>query len=462
MVDGILRTSRVTMSKRYIARDPRTGKPIQTGGTKARNEVTYEPTKGPWMALTHEEVMLLAEGEVPHHDVHWMGQAHRLERPEGVRGLSSVRHGLIRPAHGLLLKALADGNPNVRIAGLQVLPEFAVRRSDELFDWLSVLLDDEDKSVRKAASEALARAAPTFPSGVRSSLELELRSTDGHRRRCAWDGLNALADAWPDVVADHVDSLLLEDNVELRRKAATMLRKIIARKSSAVWDLVSWALNDEDVVVRRTAAKTIAQLASHDTRMATVFAERAVGDADAEVRLSAIKAIQRLNRGHGRARDLILAGARSNDVRVRRACVSLLPKLLGDEELRGLVDDLLKTEQDPGLVKQLMEMRFDATLEGTEAEKNAALAPALPVPHIHGEVMHAQGKAVGLLNDRPADPSEADHAPADDPAPRAAAAPEAPHQAPRLPFSRTHERRPTQDELMGYHDDEPDLDDEPF
>jgi len=76
--------------------------------------------------------------------------------------------------------------------------------------------------------------------------------------------------------------------------------------------------------------------------------------------------------------------------------------------------------------------------------------------------MHAQGKAVGLLNDRPADPSEADHAPADDPAPRAAAAPEAPHQAPRLPFSRTHERRPTQDELMGYHDDEPDLDDEPF
>jgi len=200
-------------------------------------------------------------------------------------------------------------------------------------------------------------------------------------------------------------------------------------------------------------------LASHDTRMATVFAERAVGDVDAEVRLSAIKAIQRLNRGHGRARDLILAGARSNDVRVRRACVSLLPKLLGDDELRGLVDDLLKTEQDHGLVKQLMEMRFDATLEGTEAERNAALAPALPVPQIDREVMHAQGKAVGLLNDRPADPSEADPAPADD---DPASAPEASHPAPRLPFSLGHERRPTQDELMGYHDDEPDFDDEPF
>ena len=327
-MDGELRSPRVAMSKRYIARDPRTGKPIQTGGSKARNEVTYEPTKGPWMALTHEEVMRLAEGEVEFQEVHWMGQAHRLERPEGVRGLSSVRHGLIRPAHGLLLNALADNEPKVRIAGLQVLPEFAVRRSDELFDWLSVLLDDENKGVRKAASEALARAAPTFPSGVRSSLELELRSTDGHRRRCAWDGLNALADTWPDVVADHVDSLLLEANVELRRKAATMLRKIIARKSSAVWDLVSWALNDEDVVVRRTAAKTIAQLASHDTRMATMFAERAVGDADAEVRLSAIKAIQRLNRGHGRACDLILAGARptmyASDEPVSRCCPSSL------------------------------------------------------------------------------------------------------------------------------------------
>lgn len=463
MMDGELRSQRVTMSKRYIARDPRTGKPIQTGVSKARNEVTYEPTKGPWMALTHEEVMRLAEGEVEFQEVHWMGQAHRLERPEGVRGLSSVRHGLIRPAHGLLLNALADNEPKVRIAGLQVLPEFAVRRSDELFDWLSVLLDDENNSVRKAASEALARAAPTFPSGVRSSLELELRSSDGHRRRCAWDGLNALADTWPDVVADHVDSLLLEANVELRRKAATMLRKIIARKSSAVWDLVSWALNDEDVVVRRTAAKTIAQLASHDTRMATMFAERAVGDADAEVRLSAIKAIQRLNRGHGRARDLILAGARSNDVRVRRACVSLLPKLLADEELRGLVDDLLKTEQDPGLVKQLMEMRFDATLEGTEAEKNAALAPALPVPQIDREVMHAQGKAVGLLNDRPADPSEDEASPNDTDRnlPTAGVA-QTERQASVRPLTSHHERRPTQDELMGYHDDEPDFDDEPF
>ena len=108
-------------------------------------------------------------------------------------------------------------------------------------------------------------------------------------------------------------------------------------------------------------------------------------------------------------------------------------------------------------------MRFDATLEGTEAEKNAALAPALPVPQIDREVMHAQGKAVGLLNDRPADPSEAEATPADaDMNPRPVGAVQTEPEATVRPLTSRHERRPTQDELMGYHDDEPDFDDEPF
>lgn len=457
MMDGGVRVNRVTMSKRYIARDPRTGKPIESGPTTVRNEISYEATKGPWLALRHEEIMDLAEGSKEACTVHWMGKEHRLGRAEGLRGLSSVRHNLIGPAHRLLLNAFGDQDSSVRIAALAVLPEFAVRRSDELFDWLSVLLDDPDPEVQQAASNALARAAPTFPSGIRSSLEIELRSSDRHRQKCAWDGLNALADTWPDVVADHVDTLLLEPDAALRRQAAKMLRKIIARKTSVVWDLVSWALNDEDVIVRRTAAKTISQLASHDVRMATMFAERAISDADPEVRLSAIKAIQKLNRGHGRARDLILAGARSNDVRVRRACISLLPKMLDDEALRGLVDDLLKTETDEGLVKQLMDMRFDASLEGTEAEKNAALAPALPVPQIDREVMQAQGKAVGLLNDQPTTPPEFQEESSTEPAPgfqpqfnRVHGEP----PEPKLRFSSSRTERPSQDELMGYHDDD--------
>ena len=137
--------------------------------------------------------------------------------------------------------------------------------------------------------------------------------------------MEALTKTWPDVVADQDDSLLLDPDVHLRRRAAKMISAIVSRKTSAVWDLVSWALNDEDAQVRKTVAKSLPRLAQQDLRMGTLFAERAFADFDYEVRLSSINTFQRLNRGHGRARDLILAGARSSDVRVRRACVELLP-----------------------------------------------------------------------------------------------------------------------------------------
>ena len=225
-----------------------------------------------------------------------------------------------------------------------------------------------------------------------------------------------------------------------------MINAIVSRKTSAVWDLVSWALNDEDAQVRKTVAKSLPRLAQQDTRMGTMFAERAIMDVDPDVRLSAIKTIQKLNRGHGRARDLILAGARSGDVRVRRACVDLLPKLMDEDELRALVDDLLKTESDQGLVAKLMQYRFDAMLEGSEAEKNAALAPALAVPDIDKEVLLAQGKRVGMAPSTPEQP-----APVSEPA--------EPSEPPRKTPS-VEVRRPTQDELMGYHDDDDDFPDD--
>ncbi|MGB0313806.1 MAG: HEAT repeat domain-containing protein, partial [Poseidonia sp.] len=154
------------MAKKYIARDPRTGKPIQVSqSTKA--DASYEPVQGPWCALHPDDIMSLAEGTLDQREVRWKNDTLTMSRQHGVRGLSHVPQHMIRPAHALLLKAFEDESPAVRIAALDVLPEFAVRRSDELFDWLSVLLDDEHGGVRKAASAALARAAPTFPSGVR-------------------------------------------------------------------------------------------------------------------------------------------------------------------------------------------------------------------------------------------------------------------------------------------------------
>ena len=448
MMDGRMPAKEPLMAKKYIARDPRTGKPIQTGQTFTA-DASYEPAQGPWCALHPSDIMSLSEGTLAQRDVRWKNKTLTMTRKNGIRALSHVPQNMVMLAHKMLLTAFEDEDPQIRIAALEVLPEFAVRRSNELFDWLSVLLDDEDASVQKAASASLARAAPTFPSGVHSSLENELRHPDKQRRATAWKGLEALTKTWPDVVADHVDTLLLEPEVELRRRAAKMINAIVSRKTSAVWDLVSWALNDEDAQVRKTVAKSLPRLAKQDVRMGTMFAERAIADPDPDVRLSAIKTIEKLNRGHGRARDLILAGARSSDVRVRRACVSLLPKLMDEAELRALVDDLLKTETDAGLVEKLMQYRFDAMLEGTEEEKNAALSPALPVPDIDKEVLLAQGKRVGMApspsqagKERPAEP-----------------APEPPTTTPAQPS------RPTQDELMGYHDDDDDFppdEDEPY
>ena len=446
-MDGSMQAKEPRMAKKYIARDPRTGKPIQTGHSSVA-DASYEPTEGPWCALHPSDIMSLAEGSLAQRDVRWKNDTLTMTRKNGVRALSHVPQSMIMPAHGLLLAAFEDDDPEIRIAALEVLPEFAVRRSNELFDWLSVLLDDPQKDVQKAASASLARAAPTFPSGVHSSLENELRHPDEQRRKVAWQGLEALTKTWPDVVADHVDSILLEPDVSLRRRGAKMINAIVSRKTSAVWDLVSWALNDEDDQVRKTVAKSLPRLAKQDVRMGTMFAERAIADPNPDVRLSAIRTIEKLNRGHGRARDLILAGARSGDVRVRRACVSLLPKLMDEAELRALVDDLLKTETDKGLVEKLMKYRFDAMLEGTEAEKNAALAPALPVPEIDKEVLLAQGKRVGM---QPAPPAAS-------PIAKPEASPEA--RKPSTPSI----RRPTQDEIMGYHDDDdfPDFDDEPY
>ena len=442
MMDGRLRARGDSMTKKYVARDPRTGKPIRMEKSAAL-DTSYEPVKGPWSALHPSDIMSLAEGTLPEREVRWINDTITLTRKHGVRGLSHVPQHMIGPAHALLLQAFEDNETDVRIAALDVLPEFAVRRSNELFDWLSVLLDDEDSSVRKAASGALSRAAPTFPSGVRSSLENELRSSSKERSQAAWKGLEALSKTWPDVVADHVDSLLLEPDVHLRRRAAKMISAIVSRKTSAVWDLVSWALNDEDPQVRRTVAKSLPRLAQQDTRMGTMFAERAINDVDADVRLSAIKTIQKLNRGHGRARDLILSGARSTDVRVRRACIDLLPKLMDEDELRALVDDLLKTETDPNLAAKLMQYRFDAMLEGSEAEKNAALAPALAVPDIDKEVLLAQGKRIGMAPSTP-----------DQPAP---VSEEPPSNKESVPAPSVEIRRPTQDEIMGYHDDDDDF-----
>ena len=388
------------MVREYVARDPRTGLPIATGGRKTRKSAKKERT-GPWLECTRQEILDLATGAKPEVTVNWNGGRIALSRTDGVLGLGRLKGVWADRAHASLLLALECDDPKVRVAALEVLPTVAEQRSDELFDWLSVLLDDDDPSVQKAASTCLEEAAPTFPSGVDSSLAQELRSTLSARSEPAWRGLKALTETWPEVVCDHIDELLLIDDPRLRRKASKLLRNIVQRAGAMGWDLISWALNDADPEVRRNASQTLSSLSKKEPRIAIMLTERAILDTDEKVRNNALRAIRSMDTDDSRARNLIMNGARHSNVVVRRSCIEMLPMLLVEDKLRLVATELLQSETDPGLKKMLTEMTYDASIEGTEDEKNAFLSPALPVPALEREVAHAQGKAVGLENAPP-------------------------------------------------------------
>ena len=455
-------TEEITLSREYVARDPRTGLPI-TFEKKRKSVKKMKIETGPWVALSDDDVFALLKGEIQTASLRWKDQTISLGRTYAIRALGRFHGVRVHQAHSLLLACLESDAVEDRVAALEVLPEVAVLKSDDLFDWLSVMLDDKDINVRKAASRCLTLTSPVFPSGVSSILANELRSPVRFRMDAAWAGLSGLCETWPEVVVDHVDSLLLEDDMELRKKATALLKKIVNKGDSAVWDLISWSLNDADVEVRRVAAKNLPALARKESRIATLFAERALSDSDSEVRLSAIKAVQALDTDHGRARELVVRGTTSKDLKVRSACIELLPRLFGEEVLRTMAEELLSTETNDKIIASLKEMVFDASLDGTEAQKNAQLAPSAAVPALDREIAEAQGHRVGLepvrSTDGPQTSNESDTPLGKDAkdAPKEASTEPAPAPAPAPVY-----RAVSQDELMGYEDDfeddEPDED----
>lgn len=348
------------------------------------------------MAIPPQAVIPLITGEIETYRVGWKEKDHLMKKLDGIKALSNLAGAMAVEGHKILLECLMDDDPKVRVAGLFALPSVAESRPNELFDHLSVLLDDKDSSVRKAASECLKIVAPTFPSATDSTLAFELRHHVKYRREAAFSGLGELCSTWPEVACDHIDELLQEETLELRRKAAGLLRRVLAKGGAAAWDLVGWALEDEDVETRRQAARCLVPLAHKEQRIATILAERAILDSDTNVMVSAIKCIEVLDTDHGRAKDLVLAGCTHKNTSVRLACVKILPRLMGDEILRNHCNALLREEKDERIRKELQEMAFDAQIEGTEAQKNAFLAPAPKVPKIDVEIAESQGKTVGL------------------------------------------------------------------
>jgi len=385
------------LSREYIARDPRTGLPLNVGNKKkSRKKVLQKTETGPWQGLRKQDIIPLAKGDIKTAKSVWTDKDYQLTQADGVRALQMLKGFASKEAHKVLLVSFENDDPAIRIAALKALPEVAIQKSDEMFDWLSVLLDDDDVNVSMAASKALVISAPVFPSAVETILVNELRSSIDFRQKNAWEALKGLSETWPEVVCIHIDSLMLETDEKIRIKASKLLRKVMKKGGSSAWDLVSWALNDESDEVRRIAAKTLPTLANHEPRVATLFAERAMVDIDPAVRISAIKAIQNLDKDNGRAQDIVLSGTRSKDLQVRIACINLLPRLLSEDVLRVTAEELLRTEKNSQLIKSLKEMVFDAEIEGTEAQKNSYLAAALPVPQIDREIAESQGKQIGL------------------------------------------------------------------
>ena len=205
------------MSREYIARDPRTGRPINVGGGR-RQSKKREIREGPWMAIPPQAVIPLATGQIESYKVAWKEKDHEMKKLDGIRGLSNLAGTMAREGHSVLINCLMDEDPMVRVAALFALPSVAESRPDELFDHLSVLLDDKESSVRRAASECLKIVAPTFPSATDGTLAFELRHHVKFRRDAAFAGLGGLCTTWPEVACDHIDELLQEESLELRRK----------------------------------------------------------------------------------------------------------------------------------------------------------------------------------------------------------------------------------------------------
>ena len=363
--------------REYIARDPKTGKPLRTGRKRSHGlELAYKPGEGAWDALPLDRILPLATGDADIESVIWRDKERLLRRTDAVRALPRIRGKDQQLAHRALESALGDLNPRLRIAGLESLPYCALQHSDSLFEHLHELLEDIDLDVQKAAQKCLIIVAPVFPSVTEETLRRELRVSEKPRQRSAFEALKQISSSWPEVAELHIDELIREEEGDLRGLAAALLPRLAKHKSATLWDLVGWCLQDEAVVVRRHAARALIPLAEHAPKVTQIALEIAFFDDDEQVRNSALKASRKLDPNSFRMQRIITDGTRHSDRNIRLSCIKMLPVIMVDAEVRIMASELLHQETDAEIKALLQELMIDESLEGTEAEKNAFLAPA--------------------------------------------------------------------------------------
>ena len=364
------------MSRDYIARNPRTGKPLSAGRSKSvAINLAYTPGDGAWDAIPLDRILPLANGELEAIEVIWKDQPKLLSRSDGIRALPRIRGGRSEGAHAALDLALLDIDPRLRVAGLASLPFCALQQTESVFDHLHELLDDIDGGVRSAAAKCLVIVAPVFPSATENTLRRELR-LDGERRNTAFEALKAVSGSWPEVAELHIDELIREEDDDLRSRAAEILPRLTKHHSATLWDLIGWCLQDENVAVRRHAARSLASLAVRAPKVAQIALEFALFDEDTRVRNHALRAFKKLDPQSFQMRAIINDGSKHRDPSIRTACIKMIPVIMTEAEARDMANTLLSQETDAKIIKILQDMVKDESLEGTEAEKNKYLAPA--------------------------------------------------------------------------------------
>ena len=373
--------------REYIARDPKTGKPLRTGKRRGKHlDLAYKPLEGVWDAIPLDRILPLARGDIELQQVIWSDKERLVRQPEAIRALPRIRGRDQFEAHAALETALSSLDTRLRIAGLDSLPYCALLHTENLFEHLHELLEDIDSDVQKAAQKCLIIVAPVFPSVTEETMRRELRLADKERRQSAFTALKQVAGSWPEVAELHIDELIREEEGELRGMAAALLPRLAKHKSATLWDLIGWCLQDESVIVRRHAARALIPLAEHAPKITQIALEMAFFDDDEAVRNSALKASKKLDPNSFRMQRLITDGTRHPDSNIRMSCIKMLPVIMVDAEVRILATELLQQETNLEIRSHLEELMVDDSLEGTEAEKNAYLAPAEKVEMDEGSM----------------------------------------------------------------------------
>ena len=375
------------MARDYIARDPKTGRPINRRSAVKQVDIrSMLPPSGVWERIPRRDIVPLASGQVKMVEIPRSEGGGLARRIDGILALNRVLPAMVTDAHTALCEALDDDEGVIRVAGLKAMPSFAIKKHEDLFMYLSDRLLEENEHVRKAARECLRKVAPIFPSGCEEILRRELRHETKQHRDDAFATLKDTSQNWSETGCLHIDELIREEDVDLRRRGAKILRTITAKGGATGWDLISWSLQDEDAQVRRSASACLPRLANVESRVATIFVEASMFDEDSGVKKNIIRTLKTLDMENPRVAQLIQDGARDRDPVLRKACIEQLSIILTGDKLREVASELLRQETRPDLRTKLERLSRDVDWEGTEDEKNRALAPLDKVPEEFSEM----------------------------------------------------------------------------